>query len=110
MYCRYFGGLIVGCLLGATKEELLSPRYSPCGGDYWDKHPMVRLLCVCLLFVMEHARVCMRVSVCVCVCVCVYVCVYVCVCKCVCVSVCECVCVCVCVCALHVCCEWYPIV
>jgi ADP-ribosylglycohydrolase len=29
--CRYFGGLIVGALDGVTKEELLSPGYSPPG-------------------------------------------------------------------------------
>lgn len=27
--CRYFGGLIVGALRGASKDELLSERYSP---------------------------------------------------------------------------------
>ena len=30
--CRYFGGLIVGAILGAKKEELLSERYAPIDG------------------------------------------------------------------------------
>lgn len=32
--CRYFGGLIVGAVLGVTKQELLSDRYAPVK-DYW---------------------------------------------------------------------------
>jgi ADP-ribosylglycohydrolase len=32
--CRYFGGLIVGALLGVTKEKLLAADYSPVHG-YW---------------------------------------------------------------------------
>ena len=28
--CRYFGGLIVGAVLGVTKDELLSDRYYQC--------------------------------------------------------------------------------
>jgi ADP-ribosylglycohydrolase len=39
--CRYFGGLIVGALLGATKDELLSARYCPVP-DYWNENPLVR--------------------------------------------------------------------
>jgi ADP-ribosyl-[dinitrogen reductase] hydrolase len=39
--CRYFGGLIVGAIQGASKEELLSSRYSLVDG-VWDKE----LLCV----------------------------------------------------------------
>lgn len=56
--CRYFGALITGALIGAEKEELLSPLYCPPlemgdgpgaaedkGRDrrstYWDAHPMV---------------------------------------------------------------------
>ena len=31
--CRYFAGLLVGCLTGASREELLSPRYAPPGID-----------------------------------------------------------------------------
>lgn len=27
--CRYFGGLLVGAIQGVSKEELLSPRYTP---------------------------------------------------------------------------------
>ena len=37
--CRYFGGLIVGALRGATKEELLSERYCPVGG-LWERAPL----------------------------------------------------------------------
>jgi len=32
--CRYFGGLIVGAVLGVSKKELLSDRYSPVKA-YW---------------------------------------------------------------------------
>lgn len=35
--CRYFGGLIVGAVLGVSKGELLSDRYSPVK-DYWREH------------------------------------------------------------------------
>ena len=38
--CRYLGALIVGAINGATKEELLSERYSPVV-SYWQKHPLV---------------------------------------------------------------------
>jgi ADP-ribosylglycohydrolase len=37
--CRYFGGLIVGALSGATKDELLSPRYCPAPG-LWEREPL----------------------------------------------------------------------
>ena len=37
--CRYFAALIVGAIGGATKEQLLSPRYSNLPG-YWDEHPL----------------------------------------------------------------------
>ncbi|MCC6976686.1 MAG: ADP-ribosylglycohydrolase family protein [Candidatus Melainabacteria bacterium] len=37
--CRYMTALIVGALNGASKEELLSPMYSPVEG-YWQKHPL----------------------------------------------------------------------
>lgn len=37
--CRYFAALLVGALNGATKDELLSPFYTPVAG-YWDKHPL----------------------------------------------------------------------
>ena len=37
--CRYFGGLIVGALRGATKEELLSERYCPVVG-LWEQAPL----------------------------------------------------------------------
>lgn len=38
--CRYFGGLIVGAVTGASKEELLSARYAPIDG-YFKKHRLV---------------------------------------------------------------------
>lgn len=38
--CRYYGGLLVGALAGADKEELLQPRYSPEPG-FWDRYPLV---------------------------------------------------------------------
>ncbi len=37
--CRYFGGLIVGALNGASKEDLLSSRYAPVP-RYWLDHPL----------------------------------------------------------------------
>lgn len=37
--CRYLGALIVGALNGASKNELLSPRYSPIPG-YWEEYPL----------------------------------------------------------------------
>lgn len=37
--CRYFAGLIVGALRGATKDELLSPLYAPIPG-YWNERPL----------------------------------------------------------------------
>jgi ADP-ribosyl-[dinitrogen reductase] hydrolase len=38
--CRYFGGLIVGALLGISKEELLSDHYSPVQ-QYWRTNGLV---------------------------------------------------------------------
>ena len=38
--CRYFGGLIVGALLGVTKEELSSDRYAPVK-EYWRTNAFV---------------------------------------------------------------------
>lgn len=38
--CKYFGGLLVGAVNGASKQELLSERYSPFPG-YWTDHPLV---------------------------------------------------------------------
>jgi ADP-ribosylglycohydrolase len=38
--CRYFGGLIVGAVLGVSKEELLSDRYAPVP-EYWRKNKLV---------------------------------------------------------------------
>jgi ADP-ribosyl-[dinitrogen reductase] hydrolase len=38
--CRYFAGLLVGALLGESKETLLSQRYCPLP-DYWQAHPFV---------------------------------------------------------------------
>jgi ADP-ribosyl-[dinitrogen reductase] hydrolase len=37
--CRYFAGLILGALQGASKTELLGPRYSPVPG-LWDREPL----------------------------------------------------------------------
>src|SRR5439155_25790624 len=37
--CRYFGGLIVGAVSGATKDELLSPRYCAVP-NYWEQSPL----------------------------------------------------------------------
>ena len=37
--CRYYGGLIVGTLGGASKNELLSAHYSPIKG-YWNTYPL----------------------------------------------------------------------
>jgi ADP-ribosylglycohydrolase len=37
--CRYFGGLLVGALQGVSKEELLSPRYSPVE-RLWERAPL----------------------------------------------------------------------
>ena len=37
--CRYFGGLIVGAVQGASKEELLSQRYAPID-SFWDRIPL----------------------------------------------------------------------
>lgn len=37
--CRYFGGLIVGAIRGAGKEELLRERYAPLDG-MWDTTPL----------------------------------------------------------------------
>jgi len=38
--CRYSGGLIVGAVLGVSKEELLSDRYAPVE-KYWQKNRLV---------------------------------------------------------------------
>jgi ADP-ribosyl-[dinitrogen reductase] hydrolase len=37
--CRYLGGLIVGALQGASKEELLADCYGPIPG-YWEAYPL----------------------------------------------------------------------
>lgn len=37
--CRYLGALIVGAIGGASRDELLSERYSPVAG-YWEQHPL----------------------------------------------------------------------
>lgn len=41
--CRYYGGLIHGALIGKSKEELLTPRYSPVEG-YWKENPLEKLV------------------------------------------------------------------
>jgi ADP-ribosylglycohydrolase len=38
--CRYFGALLLGALRGATREELLSPFFTPVPG-YWERAPLV---------------------------------------------------------------------
>lgn len=38
--CRYLGALLVGAVNGASKEELVSARYSPVPG-YWERCPLV---------------------------------------------------------------------
>lgn len=37
--CRYMGGLIVGAVLGYSKDQLLSPHFCPVE-QYWDLHPL----------------------------------------------------------------------
>lgn len=37
--CRYLGALLVGAVNGASKEEILSCRYSPAPG-YWQRQPL----------------------------------------------------------------------
>jgi ADP-ribosylglycohydrolase len=37
--CRYFGGLLVGALRGATKDDVLSDHYSLVPG-FWEEHPL----------------------------------------------------------------------
>ena len=37
--CRYLGGLLWGALNGASKEDMLSPRFSP-ANDAWSKQPL----------------------------------------------------------------------
>lgn len=41
--CRFFGGLVHGALIGKSKEELLSPRYSPLE-NYWEEKPLSTLV------------------------------------------------------------------
>jgi ADP-ribosyl-[dinitrogen reductase] hydrolase len=38
--CRYFGGLMVGAILGVSKEEFLSDRYAPVH-EYWRTNRLV---------------------------------------------------------------------
>jgi ADP-ribosylglycohydrolase len=37
--CRYFRGLLIGAMNGASKAELLSPMYSPVPG-LWEREPL----------------------------------------------------------------------
>ena len=37
--CRYFGGLLIGAMNGVSKDELLSPMYSPVPG-LWEREPL----------------------------------------------------------------------
>lgn len=41
--CRFLGGLIHGALIGKSKEELLSPRYSAVE-NYWEEKPLATLV------------------------------------------------------------------
>jgi len=41
---RYFAGLLVGCFQGVSKQQLLSPLFSPVT-DYWEKNPLVIVYC-----------------------------------------------------------------
>ena len=41
--CRYFGGLLVGALRGASKDELLSERYCP-GPGLWEQAPLCNVI------------------------------------------------------------------
>jgi hypothetical protein len=36
--CRFFGGLLIGAMNGVSKDELLSPMYSPVAG-LWERQP-----------------------------------------------------------------------
>ncbi len=38
--CRYMGALIMGAVNGAEKDELLSERYYPISGGYWEDDPL----------------------------------------------------------------------
>src|SRR5258706_2092077 len=40
--CRYFGGLLIGAINGVSKDELLSPCYSPIPGYRSQLHPDIR--------------------------------------------------------------------
>ena len=37
--CRYFGGLLIGAMIGVSKAELLAPMYSPVPG-LWEREPL----------------------------------------------------------------------
>src|SRR5206468_7970170 len=37
--CRYYAGLIVGAVRGASREKLTAQRYAPIP-DYWKEHPL----------------------------------------------------------------------
>ena len=37
--CRYLAGILVGAVNGASRDEILSSRYSPVPG-YWDRRPL----------------------------------------------------------------------
>ncbi len=38
--CRYLAAILIGALREHSKEEILSPRYTPASG-YWDRRPLV---------------------------------------------------------------------
>ena len=37
--CRYLGALLLGAFAGATREELVAPRFTPVAG-YWEEQPL----------------------------------------------------------------------
>ena len=39
--CRYLGGILWGLIHGASKDEVLSPRYHPAGEKWVDLHPSI---------------------------------------------------------------------
>lgn len=43
--CRFMSALIVGAVRGYSKEQLLSPKFSPVE-HYWDLHPLTKDICI----------------------------------------------------------------
>ena len=61
-FCRFFSGLIVGCLQGADKDTLLSPHFCPMECDYWKENPMVRLSASGSVATPSHRTLCALVT------------------------------------------------